>query len=55
MGESHSQGVNVLYSQEIGDLFTTDAIRIPTILSPYLITSTAGCLPASTFCNHTPD
>lgn len=39
-------GVNVLYAQEIADLFATDAIRIAVILSPYLITSTVGCLPA---------
>jgi MFS family permease len=40
-------GVNVLYSQEIADLFTTDAVNIALILSPYLITSTFGCLPAA--------
>lgn len=39
-------GVNVLYSQEIASLFTTDGIRIAVILSPYLITSLFGCLPA---------
>ncbi|ESZ93759.1 major facilitator superfamily permease [Sclerotinia borealis F-4128] len=39
-------GVNVLYSQEIYDLFSNDAVRIAVILSPYLITSTFGCLPA---------
>lgn len=39
-------GVNVLYSQEIADLFTTNAIHIAVILSPYLITSTFGCFPA---------
>ncbi|KAI9679696.1 MAG: hypothetical protein M1822_007302 [Bathelium mastoideum] len=39
-------GVNVLYAQEIPDLFNADAIRIAVILSPYLITSTVGCLPA---------
>jgi len=39
-------GVNVLYAQEIGDLFSSDAIRIAVILCPYLITSTVGCLPA---------
>jgi MFS family permease len=39
-------GVNVLYSQEIAALFTTNATRIAVILSPYLITSTVGCLPA---------
>ncbi|KAI1613941.1 major facilitator superfamily permease [Exophiala viscosa] len=39
-------GVNVLYAQEIASLFTTDAVRIAVILSPYLITSLFGCLPA---------
>lgn len=39
-------GVNVLYSQEIYDLFSQDAVRIAVILSPYLITSTFGCIPA---------
>jgi len=39
-------GINVLYSQEIADLFSNDAIRIAVILIPYLITSTVGCLPA---------
>lgn len=39
-------GVNVLYSQEIFDLFSKDAVRIAVILSPYLITSTFGCIPA---------
>ena len=39
-------GVNVLYSQEIPDLFNADALRIGVILSPYLVTSTFGCLPA---------
>jgi MFS family permease len=39
-------GVNVLYSQEIFDLFSDNAIRIAVILSPYLITSTFGCIPA---------
>ena len=38
-------GVNVSYSQEIADLFTTDAVNIALILSPYLIISTFGCLP----------
>lgn len=38
-------GVNVLYSQEIFDLFSVDAVRIAVILSPYLITSTFFCLP----------
>jgi MFS family permease len=39
-------GVNVLYAQEIADLFTTNAIHIAVILCPYLITSTFGCFPA---------
>ncbi|KAI9651026.1 hypothetical protein NHQ30_001063 [Ciborinia camelliae] len=39
-------GVNVLYAQEIYDLFSNNAIRIAVILSPYLITSTFGCIPA---------
>lgn len=38
-------GVNVLYAQEIADLFSQDAVKIALILSPYLITSTTGCLP----------
>ena len=39
-------GVNVLYSQEVAALFTTDAVKIAVDLSPYLITSLFGCLPA---------
>ncbi|EMC96069.1 hypothetical protein BAUCODRAFT_25017 [Baudoinia panamericana UAMH 10762] len=39
-------GINVLYAQEIGDLFASQAVRIAVILSPFLITSTVGCLPA---------
>jgi MFS family permease len=39
-------GVNVLYAQEIADLFSTDPVRIAVILCPYLITSTFGCFPA---------
>lgn len=39
-------GINVLYAQEIADLFSSDALRISVILTPYLITSTVGCLPA---------
>ncbi|KAJ5633750.1 hypothetical protein N7528_001592 [Penicillium herquei] len=39
-------GVNVLYAQQIAGLFTTDAIRIATILTPYLATSAFGCIPA---------
>lgn len=39
-------GINVLYAQEIPDLWDADPIRISVILSPYLITSTVGCIPA---------
>lgn len=39
-------GVNVLFSQEIYDLFTQNALQITVILSPFLITSTFGCIPA---------
>jgi MFS family permease len=39
-------GVNVLYAQQIFDLFSQNAVRIAVILSPYLITSTFGCIPA---------
>ncbi|KIW19448.1 hypothetical protein PV08_00020 [Exophiala spinifera] len=39
-------GVNVLYSHEIPAVFGGDAVRTAVILSPYLITSTLGCLPA---------
>lgn len=39
-------GVNVLYSQQIFDLFSTNSLRIAVILTPYLITSTFGCIPA---------
>lgn len=39
-------GVNVLYAQEIGDVFSTDAVRIAVILCPNLVTSCFGCLPA---------
>lgn len=39
-------GVNVLYAQQIADLFSTDAVKIATILIPYLTTSAFGCLPA---------
>ncbi|KUL90297.1 hypothetical protein ZTR_01916 [Talaromyces verruculosus] len=42
-------GVNVLYAQQIADMFTTDAIKIATILTPYLTTSAFGCLPAGLF------
>ncbi|KAG8412656.1 hypothetical protein J3459_013901 [Metarhizium acridum] len=39
-------GVNVAFSQEAYDLFTQDAVGIATIISPYLILSTFGCIPA---------
>ncbi|KAJ5994663.1 hypothetical protein N7451_010387 [Penicillium sp. IBT 35674x] len=39
-------GVNVLFAQQIADMFTTDPIKIATILTPYLATSAFGCLPA---------
>jgi hypothetical protein len=39
-------GVNVLYSHEIYAVFGAGAVRTAVILSPYLITSTLGCLPA---------
>ncbi|KAM0815749.1 putative Major facilitator superfamily (MFS) profile domain-containing protein [Seiridium cardinale] len=39
-------GVNVLFSQEIFDLFTQDAVEVAIILSPFLVISTFGCIPA---------
>lgn len=39
-------GVNVLFAQQIAAMFTTDAVEIATILTPYLATSAFGCLPA---------
>ncbi|KAI0125519.1 hypothetical protein BJ170DRAFT_435436 [Xylariales sp. AK1849] len=39
-------GVNVLFSQEIFDLFTQDALEVAVILCPFLVTSTFGCIPA---------
>ena len=39
-------GVNVLYAQEIADMFASNAVHIAVILCPYLITSCFGCLPA---------
>ncbi|PNP75972.1 hypothetical protein FNYG_10530 [Fusarium nygamai] len=39
-------GVNVLFSQQIASMFTMDAVKIATILTPYLATSAFGCLPA---------
>lgn len=39
-------GVNVLFSQEIFDLFTQDALEVAVVLCPFLVTSTFGCIPA---------
>jgi MFS family permease len=39
-------GVNVLFAQQIVTLYTTDAVKIATILTPYLATSAFGCIPA---------
>ncbi|KAF2150956.1 MFS general substrate transporter [Myriangium duriaei CBS 260.36] len=39
-------GVNVLFAQEIADLFTQDSVKIASVLAPFLVTSTIGCLPA---------
>lgn len=39
-------GVNVLYAQQIAGMFTTNAVKIATILTPYLTTLAFGCLPA---------
>lgn len=39
-------GVNVLFSQEIFDLFTQDAVEVAVMLCPFLVTSTFGCIPA---------
>ncbi|KAJ5771540.1 hypothetical protein N7520_002069 [Penicillium odoratum] len=39
-------GVNVLYAQQIAGLFTTDALHIAVVLTPYLATSAFGCIPA---------
>lgn len=39
-------GVNVLFSQEIPTLFTTDPVQISVVLTPYLATSAFGCIPA---------
>lgn len=39
-------GVNVLFAQQIADMFTTDPIKIATVLTPYLAASAFGCLPA---------
>ncbi|KAJ5934185.1 hypothetical protein N7466_003732 [Penicillium verhagenii] len=46
-------GVNVLYAQQIAAMFTTDAVKIATILIPYLATSAFGCLPAGWIMAHT--
>jgi MFS family permease len=42
-------GVNVLFSQQIAALFTHDAVKIATVLTPFLATSAFGCLPAGWF------
>jgi hypothetical protein len=39
-------GVNVAFSQEAFYLFTQDAVSIAVMISPYLILSTFGCIPA---------
>lgn len=39
-------GVNVLFAQQIAALYTRDAVKIATILTPYLATSAFGCIPA---------
>ncbi|CAK7205296.1 hypothetical protein SEUCBS139899_008065 [Sporothrix eucalyptigena] len=39
-------GVNVLFAQEIAATFTTDSVKIATVLTPFLATSAFGCLPA---------
>lgn len=39
-------GVNVLFAQQIALFFTTDAVKIATVLTPYLATSAFGCIPA---------
>ncbi|KAK6083339.1 siderophore iron transporter [Seiridium cupressi] len=46
-------GVNVLFSQEIFDLFTQDAVEVAIILSPFLVISTFGCIPAGWAMAHT--
>lgn len=38
-------GVNVLYSNEIRDIFGTTPVATAVILCAFLITSTAGCVP----------
>lgn len=42
-------GVNVLFAQQIAAFFTTDAVKIATVLTPYLATSAFGCIPAGMF------
>jgi MFS family permease len=39
-------GVNVLFAQQAAIFFTTDAVKIATVLTPYLATSAFGCIPA---------
>ncbi|KAJ5610199.1 hypothetical protein N7510_006918 [Penicillium lagena] len=46
-------GVNVLYAQQIADMFTQDPIQIAKVLTPFLVTSAFGCLPAGWIMAHT--
>ncbi|KAH8674117.1 major facilitator superfamily domain-containing protein [Xylariales sp. PMI_506] len=46
-------GVNVLFAQEIAILFTTDSVKIASILTPFLATSAFGCFPAGFIMAHT--
>lgn len=39
-------GVNVLLSQQIAIVLTQDAVKVASDLTPYLVTSAFGCLPA---------
>ncbi|KAF2665100.1 MFS general substrate transporter [Microthyrium microscopicum] len=39
-------GVNVMFSQQVAALYTHDAVKIATVLTPYLATSAFGCFPA---------
>lgn len=39
-------GVNVLFSQQIAIVFTSDSVKVAETLMPYLVTSAFGCLPA---------
>jgi MFS family permease len=46
-------GVNVLFAQQIAAFYTQDAVKIATILTPYLATSAFGCIPAGMVMKHT--